>query len=256
MKTIVLFFLFFNFIFSFSTWARGIPAPKVPTPSTTIMVNQKKVTLAFQDNFDGTNLDYKVWEHLAKNSPRRTGWWRSDATYLDKKGNLVIKIFKDGNKYVSGGIQTVSKFKFAYGYYEARARFQFQHGAWCAFWLWPFEPEKSNAVEIDIFEYGFVPYAPQNALHWYQDGHRELIWRFPYAIPTKDWHTFGFYWDKDNMIWYMDGKPTWRQPTKGYNGYTSILFSVEIGDWAFGDIKKAILPDFFLVDYVRFYKLN
>jgi beta-glucanase (GH16 family) len=252
------YFLFMVFLgtltFTHQVWSRGAPKPKLPSFS--FMVNNKKVTLAFQDNFDGSKLDTSVWEHVAINKQRREGWWRRDASYLDGKGNLVIRIFKDKDKYVTGGVQTVSKFKFAYGYYEARVRFQRQQGAWSAFWLWPHNIEDKNAVEVDIFEYGFVPWAPQNALHWYQGGHRELIFRFPYAIPTKDWHTFGFYWDKDNMIWYMDGKPTWRQPTKGYNGYTMIIFSVEIGDWAYGKKEWALYPDFYVIDYVRFYKLN
>jgi len=108
-----LFLIFFGILtFSHQIWSRG--APK--TPSFSFMVNNKKVTLAFQDNFDGSKLDTKVWEHVAIDKPRREGWWRRDASYLDGKGNLVIRIFKDKDKYVTGGVQTVSKFKFAYGY--------------------------------------------------------------------------------------------------------------------------------------------
>ena len=209
--------------------------------------------LSFAENFDGQKLNTDVWEPVG-NGPRRTGWWRPDAHYLDGKGNLVIKIFKDGDKYITGGIQTKSKFRFSYGYYEARVKIQTQPGAWSAFWLWPFDSSAPDAVEIDIFEYGFVPNAPQYALHWYQGGHTKSIVHIPYLNPAANWHTFSFYWDKDSMIWYMDGRTVRKVATNGYKGDTTIILSAEIGKEAFGNIKEAKLPDYYLVDWVKYWK--
>ncbi len=245
-------FLFFIIIlfplnlFSLGSWL----------PHLTIKVNHKNARLAFQDDFNGNKIDSKVWEPTGKNEIRKGGWWRSDATFLDGKGNLVIKIFKDGEKYVTGGIKTVSKYKFSYGYYEARVYLQKQQGSWSAFWLWPHNPNAPKSVEIDIFEYGFIPWFPQNALHWYQGGHRKKELPFPYPNPNAAWHTFGLYWDQDDIIWYMDGMITRRQPSNGFNGDCQIYLSVEIGKEAFGDIKYAKLPDYFYVNYVRYYKFD
>lgn len=51
----------------------------------------------------------------------------------------------------------------------------------------------------------------------------------------------------------MDGKETWRTKAGGVSQVPEFMkLSDEIGSWA-GDIKKATLPDQFLVDYVRVY---
>ena len=68
----------------------------------------------------------------------------------------------------------------------------------------------------------------------------------------EGWHTFGLWWKPDEYIFYVDGKETWRTKKAVSQVSEYIKLSDEIGDWA-GDIKKATLPDQFLVDYVRVY---
>ncbi len=59
----------------------------------------------------------------------------------------------------------------------------------------------------------------------------------------------------DKYIIYIDGKETWRTKAGGVSQVPEyVLLSDEIGKWG-GDIKKARLPDKFLVDYVRVYDL-
>jgi len=54
-------------------------------------------------------------------------------------------------------------------------------------------------------------------------------------------------------IFYVDNKEVWRTRDGGVCQVPLYLkLSVEIGDWV-GDIKKAALPDYFVVDYVRVY---
>ena len=69
----------------------------------------------------------------------------------------------------------------------------------------------------------------------------------------EGWHTFGLWWKPDEYVFYVDGKETWRTKAGGVCQVPEyIKLSDEIGNWA-GDIKKAKLPDAFLVDYVRVY---
>jgi beta-glucanase (GH16 family) len=71
----------------------------------------------------------------------------------------------------------------------------------------------------------------------------------------EGWHTFSLCWTPDEYVFYVDGKETWRTKAGGVCQVPLyIKLSDEVGNWA-GDIKKAKLPDAFLVDYVRVYDL-
>ena len=54
-------------------------------------------------------------------------------------------------------------------------------------------------------------------------------------------------------MFYVDGKEVWRTSEGGVcQSPEYVKLTNEVGDWA-GDIKKATLPDYFEVDYVRVY---
>ena len=68
-------------------------------------------------------------------------------------------------------------------------------------------------------------------------------------------HTYAIWWKPDEYVFYVDGRETWRTKRGGPSHVPEyMLLSDEIGQWA-GDIRKAKLPDEFLVDYVRVYDL-
>ena len=53
----------------------------------------------------------------------------------------------------------------------------------------------------------------------------------------------------------MNGKEVWRSSAGGVSQTPEFVkLTEEIGEWA-GDIKGAVLPDYFEVDYVRVYDL-
>ncbi|MFZ1936145.1 MAG: hypothetical protein WCB27_13385 [Thermoguttaceae bacterium] len=59
----------------------------------------------------------------------------------------------------------------------------------------------------------------------------------------------------EGYAFYIDGKETWRTKAGGVSQVPEyMLLSDEIATWG-GDIRKAKLPDAFLVDYVRVYDL-
>src|SRR4030042_764331 len=56
----------------------------------------KKWKLAWCDEFNGTKLDESKWEILG-DWKRRDGFWVKEDSYLDGKGNLVLRTKKDGD---------------------------------------------------------------------------------------------------------------------------------------------------------------
>jgi beta-glucanase (GH16 family) len=73
---------------------------------------------------------------------------------------------------------------------------------------------------------------------------------------TEGFHNYGLWWTPEEYVFYVDGKEVWRSKAGGVSQVPEYLkLTEEIGDWA-GDIRKANLPDYFEVDYVRVYELG
>ena len=74
--------------------------------------------------------------------------------------------------------------------------------------------------------------------------------------PTEDgYHTFGIHWSPTGYVFYVDGKETWRISGPVSHREQFILVSTEVNGYRSGApsplLKNAILPDYFIVDYVR-----
>jgi beta-glucanase (GH16 family) len=214
----------------------------------------------WSDEFDGTALDTTKWMYRGL-GPRKGGVNVKEAVTLDGKGHLVITTTKVGDKYHTGMIATQGIYERAYGYFECRVKFQRSIGHWSAFWLQ--SPKlgqelgntKTSGTEIDIFEYlrRYTNRMHHN-LHWdgYGKHHKSKGKRLDIPGLGEGWHTVGLAWTKDEYVFYVDGKETWRtkEAVSGIPQY--IILSAEVGKWA-GDIAKAKLPDSVLFDYVRVY---
>jgi len=217
--------------------------------------------LVWQDEFDGDKLDATKWTPRP-DGKRKGGWWSQEAVGLDGKGNLVIKTFMDSDKPTDGCITTQGKFEHSFGYYVARIQLQSQLGHWSAFWITgpgvgKVGDDARDGCEIDIMEKPWLDERVQHTFHWDGYGKEHKTEGKVAKVPgvMDGFHTFGLWWKSDEYVFYVDGKETWRSKAGGVCQVPEYMkLSDEIGDWA-GDIKKAELPDAFLVDYVRVYDL-
>ena len=217
--------------------------------------------LIWHDEFDGNSLDMRKWSYRGL-GPRKGGFNVKEAVTLDGQGHLAITTTKVGSKYHTGMIGTQGKFERALGYFECRVKLQTQPGHWSAFWMQSprfgkvIGDAKQAGAEIDIFEYlsrkGDVI---QHTLHWdgYGKDHKSAAKVVARAHLAKGWHTVGLEWKKDEYVFYVDGKETWRTDKAVSHTPQYIILSLEVGKWA-GEIAKAKLPDSVLFDYVRVYK--
>ncbi len=216
--------------------------------------------LVWSDEFDGTEVDAAKWEKVG-DGPRHGAFWLKENTRLDGKGNLVVaSTVKDG-RYGCGGVRSNDRFMHAFGYYEIRCQVPKQAGTWAAFWLYaPCVGKIGNGgkdgAEIDIFE---TPWRNEEkinvAIHWDGYGKEHKSWaQKPAAKGLQEgFHTFGLNWTPTDYIFYYDGKEVARTAAGGVcEAPLYVKVTTEIGEWA-GDIKKAKLPDYFTVDYVRVY---
>lgn len=225
--------------------------------------------LIWSDEFNGKKINESKWEIV--HSKRRTdpdgkdAWWHKDNAYLEK-GNLVIRTSKIDGAYAGACVRTREKFERAFGYYETRVKLQKEQGHWGAFWLFNNSVnnvgnEGKDGTEIDVFESPYIGLGQnkiQSALHYdgYDTAHKaDHVSVTNMSLNDGNWHTFALEWTPEVYKFYYDGKLVWETTFGGVCQVPLYLkFSDEVGLWGgILDIRKAKLPDYMLVDYIRVY---
>ncbi len=178
--------------------------------------------LTFQDEFNGTNVDWTVWE--SQNDQRGPdhleGRWPENNIVKDGILHQVAKKENPprGTRDWSTAHIWTRAFSQRYGYFEARMRY----GRYLnnAFWL--FRPRGRKFpdpphFEIDINE-GHTPREVAMTLHFFLLPKGETVadlhstskkWDAPMDL-DKEFHLYAVEWNEQEIIWYFDGKPVRR----------------------------------------------
>lgn len=241
--------------------------------------------LLFIDNFDGTTLNTSKWTYRQLNKKRNDAYVVSNAVKVES-GNLKIMVYSNlvDTEYVhyAGMISTESSFKRAYGYYEARIKFNTTAGMWSAFWIQSptisssLDFENVAGVEIDVVEHRKIDYngveIPNllaHTLHWggYAANHKQKKYRQDNMGIGSDYHTYAVEWTPDSYNFYYDGNltKTWSRvdsvPISQVPQY--IIFSTEVKDnnWAgsiplngYGSLQNS--TTYMMVDWIKVYDKN
>ncbi len=177
------------------------------------------MTLAFDDEFDGTTIDDTKWSIRSRAS---SVWNRfisdnPNVTFIDD-GALVCRARKnvfdstDDADMLSGMRQSSGHYSMLHGYVEARVLTTPHTGNFPAFWMMPDDQSDGWPVcgEIDIWESINTESRTYHTVHsnWtYNLGNT--------SNPTSssnctyemenEWHTFGLLKQAGKMTWYVDG---------------------------------------------------
>lgn len=269
--------LIISFFLSFST-----SFPSVP--------HEKDFVLTWSDEFDGDGLDMTKWDGHYFNEEtiiRRGGFWNLDFAQV-KDGNLHIKTeyFPEGYNgnnhpgWYTCGIDARNSFEQKYGYFEVRCILPKGVGQWSAFWLMcdgvgTVGNEGTDGTEIDIFEsafYGEKSFRKNRItsnLHYdgYFEEHKGANVCEPYIFinnPYEEFNTYGFEWNENEYIFYINGIETGRSTFGGVSKVAEWpILSVEVGgemgvageSWAGASIETNTEPlTDFIIDYVRVYQ--
>lgn len=158
------------------------------------------------------------------------------------------------------------KFMHRYGYYEVRCKLQQQPGWWSAFWLqspsigMSYDPAFSG-VEVDIME-NFTrdgEVTSGNIFGGYGTNLQHEARVHYHVKDTADgYHRFGLNWSEEGYVFYCDGVETARTNGPVSQVEQFILLTTECKGYRNGnmdqpsdELKDAVLPDCFTVDYVR-----
>ena len=210
--------------------------------------------LVWDDEFDGTALDAGKW--TAAVGPRRE-YVMTPAAAQVGDGLLTIRTYTDpGGTHHSAFLSTDGHFETAFGYFEARIKFEDAPGEWCAFWIYsptngdPMGDPATAGVEIDVVEHrvtdqgGWTALKDMSAMNLNWDGYgtsmknEQKVAGLPGSAPIQEtWRTFGVLWSETGYTFYVDGVELWSSPDAVSHRPETIQLTCEVQDasWA-GDV--------------------
>jgi beta-glucanase (GH16 family) len=213
--------------------------------------------LILQEEFMGSNKDLdKTWEF--QNGPSGhilCSRWRENAVVSDGILTLTAKKEKRGGQdWTAASMWTKRKFK--YGYFECRYKYAKADGTNNSFWLMTRGIPKNapGRFEIDINEGHYPNEVNMNihnwsGTHWAKSKHMKVEG----ANLADEFHTYGLEWNKDELIWYFEGKEIRRENNTICHGESPVWLSLAIIKWA-GAVTDDIDGKSMDVDYVRVFQ--
>ncbi|HTI07230.1 MAG TPA: glycoside hydrolase family 16 protein [Puia sp.] len=202
--------------------------------------------VVFFDDFAGTTLDRSKWNAEVTGmhvNGELQAYVDSTATISVENNMLVLHprytegyVTRDGQQFdfISGRINTKSKFDFRYGTAEARIKVSEGAGLWPAWWMlgsgeWP------ETGELDIMEFIGEKDWVSAAVHGPgYSGETPFVNRLYFSgnNDATQWHVYALDWTPDSLIFKYDGKPMFRVTKIMANHY---------GKWAFDNNKYLIV---------------
>jgi len=255
----------------------GVTENGSPSPST---IGESEHQLVFSDEFNGDSLDVTRWD---------TSVWNPDTIifnqlqyYVDtQNGNelfaspfsfngqhLTISATStpdeqlaaaNGQAYLSGILSTRETFEFTYGYVEARIKVQSGRGIWPSLWMLGSD---TSGLSPEIYLFEFDGSIPDSVFHnyIYQDteGNRRSHEQQEVLISgfSEQFRTIGLRWSPDELLYYVDGQPTYRVIGDNVPSEDMLLIlNLAMGGERVG-APDATTPDpaTLVVDYIRVYQ--
>ncbi len=222
----------------------------------TILPQAQPATIFF-DDFSGRALDRSKWNVIVTGTGGFATVNDEQQAYVDSRDTLAVLDSADGAQggvlairarrapafraedgksydFVSGRLDTRSKFDFTYGTAAARIKLTAGAGLWPAFWAlgngdWP------ETGEIDIMENVGDPAWVNFALHGPKySADKGLVQRSAFTAPADvtGWHVYAVRWTTDALVFTVDDREAWR---------VSRAMVESHGRWAYHNPKHLIV---------------
>lgn len=256
-------------------------------------VDMSKFELVWSDEFDGDELNTRIWsDHYGYTADasgtfiRRGGYWNQKMCSVENGAlHIATRYYPDGFEgngkpgWYTSGIDTSTSYKQKHGYFECRCILPKGVGLWSAFWIYSGDEMNIgnggvDGSEIDVFESAYYankryPNSVSSAIHYdgYGEYHKSKLvcWsRITENDPYEEFNTYGVEWNEDEYIFYINGVEAGRTKFGGASQMEEwLILSVEVGgeggvpskSWAGESIDdNTEAPTDFVVDYVRAYQ--
>lgn len=220
--------------------------------------------LTFSDEFDRQELEFPKWSVSdpwghARN--RESQAWVPSAVQAEG-GNARIAARREAarydgqqREYTSGILTTYGSFAQMYGRFEIRCRVPAGKGFDTKFWLLPIPSGEIPAIDV-LEAIGSEPSKAHFANRWGDEKtERSYAGAWNTADLSKDFHVFAVEWDKDKIVWFVDGKERFRSVDGVPHQPMYLAASLAVGGTEAGwPDSTTPFPAFFDIDYVRVYQ--
>ncbi|MGD1070882.1 MAG: glycoside hydrolase family 16 protein [Bryobacteraceae bacterium] len=225
-----------------------------------VLAQKPSWTLAFADEFAGKELDLAKWaphDPWGRERPREVQAYVPGAIEVrDGMAHITARrepATYDGRdrEFTSGMMTTYGSFAQMYGRFEIRCRMPAGRGLEARFWLLPLTGE---IPEIDVFD--AVGSEPKKALFGNRWGdektERSYTGSYPVGDLSADFHVVAIEWDKDKIIWFVDGVERFRSVDGVPHQPMYLAISLIVGGIQAKYPDEATkFPAAFDIDYVR-----
>ncbi len=223
-----------------------------------------KWVLTFSDEFNGKELDLSKWAPHDPAGRQRDfevqAYVQSAITESGGSAHIVAdrgEAEYDGQnrRFTSGIITSYGSFAQTYGRFEIRCRMPAGKGLEAKFWLLPVP--SGDIPSIDVYD--AIGSEPTRALfgNLWGDVKTQRSFRGSWAVPdlSADFHTFAIDWDRDSIVWFVDGKQRFRSTDGVPQQPMYLAISLALGSVQAKYPDSATrFPAVFDIDYVRVYQ--
>jgi len=248
-------------LFAFAGLPDGLAQRPAQGPMSNVRTTPEELgyQLVWQDEFNGEALDPTKWA-VRGVGPRALGYVAPEAVTVEG-GYLKLHARRKDGRILLGAVGTEGRFMPRYGYFECRAQLQRSTGIWAAFWIQ--SPKISQGedpavfgAEVDIMECfrKLGPDIVSHNVHWAYGPNQKTTHGMQSHLPGvgEGFHTFALEWTPEKYVFFVDGYRFY-EVTAGLSQIEEyLILSMEIPSKP-EEIKDAVFPDVFLVDYVRAY---
>ena len=214
----------------------------------------------FADEFEGKELDLAKWaphDPWGRARPREVQAYVPGAIEVrDGMAHITARrgharYDESDREFTSGMMTTYGSFAQMYGRFEIRCRMPVERGLEPKFWLLPLTGE---IPEIDVFD--AVGSEPTKALFGNKWGdektERSYSGSYPVGDLSADFHVVAIEWDKEKIVWFVDGKERFRSVDGVPHQPMYLAISLAIGGLqARYPDEDTKFPAVFDIDYVR-----
>ena len=169
--------------------------------------------------------------------------------------------------YTAASLVTKGKADWLYGRIEVRAKLPRGRGVWPAIWMLGTNISKINwpaCGEVDIMEFvGHTPNKVHANVHYRKAGkHASKGGPITVKKPFDDFHVYAVEWTAKGMDFFFDRKKYFtfdlaHAADKGVNPFHKpqyLLINLALGGSWGGEMDDTVLPQKYLIDYVRVYQ--
>ena len=180
-------------------------------------------------------------------------------TAIETPADMSVRA--NGKSYLSGVVTSAGNFDMTYGYIEARASVPAGTGLWPAFWM-------LSREFIDLKPQLFIMEADggktDSVFHNYNyhDTNGNLRsagqWEVQQDDLSKGFHTYAVSWNKEELVFYIDGQPRYRIIGENVSSQAMYLVvNLAVGGvWTGSPDSTTTLPAEYKIDYIRAYQLK